>query len=68
MIEKKDWVKAEEMFNELDKASDDAITNAELNKELYAQLLPFIKGKIAEFPEEKKEDDPMPEELKEVLK
>lgn len=68
MIEKKDWENALKIFNDLKKEAKDKITNAEVNIELYNHLTPFIEGKIKEFPDEKKEDDPMPEELKGAIK
>lgn len=67
MITKKDWEIAKNLFLDLDKNADNQIVNANINKLCYAHLIPFIESKIKEFPEDKKEEDPMPEELKDIL-
>ncbi len=60
MIEKRDWETARTQFEAL-------LVNATINIETYKYALEAIDRKIKEFPVEKKEDDPMPVELKQVL-
>lgn len=55
-----DLKKAKEQFENL-------LVNAKLNIKTYEAALNMIEKDIAEFPKEVKEEDKMPEELKEVL-
>lgn len=65
MIEKKDW---EGILKLITDDRDKLIKGYELNLPQFDNLIELCKKKISEFPvEEKKDADPMPEELKEVL-
>ena len=61
MIEKKDYETAINQFTTL-------LDNNNLNNEFHTLLIEHCTKKISEFPtEEKKVDDPMPEELKGMI-
>ena len=56
MIEKKDWEVALKQYEAMH-------INSMVNMEAQIHMMEFCKEKIAEFPEE----DPMPEEAKEIV-
>ena len=60
MIEKKDWENALKQYEAL-------YINQSVNIEAYKLMMEVCKEKILEFKDETK-DDPMPEDLKEMLK
>lgn len=60
MIEKKDWETAKTQFENL-------LVNAQVNVECYLSALKMIKKKLSEFADDKK-TDPMPDEVKEIVK
>jgi len=57
MIEKKDWESALEQYRAV-------LINAMVNIEGHKHMVKVCEEKIAEFPE----DDPMPDEVKDVIK
>ena len=56
MIEKKDWESALKQFEAM-------LINAQVNIEAHKHMVEYCEKKIKEFPD----DDPMPEEVKEVI-
>lgn len=59
MIEKKDWETALKQYEAM-------LINNLINSEAYEKMIEVCENKIKEYPEEEK--DPMPEEIKEVIK
>ena len=57
MITKKDWLMAKMNYESL-------LVNGEMTKEVQELALEHCKKKISEFPD----DDPMPEEVKDIVK
>ena len=64
MIEKQDWQK---VLDDNTKSLEDMTKQFNLTKPQFEAMITLAKSKLSEFPAEK-EADPMPEEIKEVLK
>jgi len=64
MIERKDW---EKVLDDNTKSLEDMTKQFNLTKPQFEAMIILAKLKLSEFPEEK-DADPMPEEIKEVLK
>lgn len=60
MIKKEDLLQAQKQFEGM-------LTNSEMSVIFYKATLESINNEIAKFPVEKKEDDPMPGEAKELI-
>lgn len=65
MITKEDW----EITLKRTEAEYDAMCKSyEMQKPQMEHILKFIKAKIKEFPQETEVSDPMPKDIKEVIK
>ena len=60
MIEKKDW-------EDLKKDAEKRVKACEIDLIQFNTLIKMCDEKLKEFPVEKKEDDPMPEEVKGII-
>ena len=59
-IEKKDLLQAKSQFENL-------LVNSKVNTLCYESAVKRLDEEIAKFPVEEKKDDPMPEDIKEII-